>query len=149
MKNLIPIIIMLTFISGCNKKNMESGSSDSLIISAGYACGWGAGEDSLIITTNSIKYLFLIPAQSREPKINKTIALSGAELDSIKQSVNYEEFQKLNYNTCNICVDGCDEWITLYSERGSHRIRFSMGERIGSISALQDKLAEIRSKFNK
>jgi len=39
--------------------------------------------------------------------------------------VNIDNFVKLNYQTCNVCVDGCDEWILI------KRIIYPMGLDLG------------------
>jgi hypothetical protein len=148
MKYIIFLSLTFITITGCFKFNDNPNVDPGPIkLSAGFACGWGSGEDSLVIYTSAIKYMYWVPAQSREPKINMTKEISGATLDSILRTIDYAAFQKLNYNTCNICVDGCDEWITVYKGSESHRIRYSKGLKISSISALQDKLAEIRKEF--
>jgi hypothetical protein len=63
--------------------------------------------------------------------------------------VNLNDFLKLDYHSCNVCVDGCDEWISLKNSKISHLITFGKGTEIDKISKLQDKLAELRAEFNR
>jgi hypothetical protein len=152
MKNLLPIIFLLfTGLVGCKKSenNFSSKDNSSLKIIAGFMCGWGTGEDSLYISKTSIKYVYYFPATSMLPQINKTRSVQDTEWVNIVNSIDLNEFVKLNYNSCNICVDGCDEWISIQTNQVSHQIRFSKGIKIDSIYKLQNKIAQLRSEFNR
>jgi hypothetical protein len=59
-----------------------------------------------------------------------------------------DDFIKLNYNSCNICIDGCDEWIYMQNEESSHKITFGPGFKNDSINKLQTKLKQLRTEFN-
>jgi hypothetical protein len=138
-------------LAGCEKQkeyNINREES-TLKIRAGFMCGWGTGEDSLYISNSVIKYVYSIPAQSNIPKINKTRATTDDEWVNILNSLDLDNFLKLNYNSCNICVDGCDEWIKIQDDRVSHQIRFGLGAKIDSISNLQTLLAQYRSEFKR
>jgi hypothetical protein len=152
VKKLLPaIFLILTCLGGCDKSEKPNINSEesSLKIRAGYMCGWGAGEDSLYISSIVIKYVYSVPAQASFPKINKTRPTTAAEWTNILNSLDLNTFVKLDYNSCNICVDGCDEWIKIQDDQISHQIRFGMGLKIDSISDLQIILAQIRSEFNR
>jgi hypothetical protein len=82
-----------------------------LVIKAGYMCGWGSGQDSLIISSKMIQYVYSVPANSQIPEVNKARPTTPAEWNNILNSINFNNFLNLHYNSCNICVDGCDEWI--------------------------------------
>jgi hypothetical protein len=148
MKPIAFLVLTLFFaFSGCKKSGMAPGSD--LIIKAGFACGWGSGEDSLEISKTTVRYVYYIPAKSHEPVINKTRAVSDSEWTEILNDINLDEFVKLNYQTCNICVDGCDEWIFVQDDIISHNIRFNRGEKIDQIIKLQNKLEQLRTEFSK
>lgn len=153
MKELIPVVfLMLVCLGGCEKQENKSNinkEESSLKIRAGFMCGWGSGEDSLYISNTVIKYVYYVPAQSRLPKINETRTTTEAEWANVLNSLDLNNFVKLDYNSCNICVDGCDEWIKIQDDQISHQIRFGMGSKIDSISDLQTLLAQYRSAFNK
>jgi hypothetical protein len=149
VKKLIPVIfLIIACLGGCEKQENKS-NTNALKIRAGFMCGWGSGEDSLYISNTVIKYVYSVPAQSGLPKINKTRATTETEWANIINSLDLDNFIKLNYNSCNICVDGCDEWIKIQDDQISHQIRFGMGSKIDSISDLQTMLAQYRSEFNK
>ncbi len=145
LKTAIVILVILFFLFvGCNKNEGTSG----LTIRAGFACGWGAGEDSLEISRSGIKYVYYVPSKSSSALIRTSRSVTASEWNEITEIVNMDSFGRLNYNTCNICVDGCDEWIYINNGRISHSIRFTKGQEIESISELQKKLAELRAEFN-
>ena len=151
VKYTLLLILFLACLPGCRKQadNYSIKDPSLLRIDAGFECGWGTGADSLIITRSSIKYLYWIPAQSQNPIIDKTRSVSDTEWTSIVNSVNLNEFLLLNYNSCNICVDGCDEWIAIKNDEIFHQIRFGKGLQIDTIKTLQNKLAQLRTEFSR
>jgi hypothetical protein len=144
--NIVFIILISLFslIVGCEK----NGDTSGLTIRAGFACGWGTGEDSLEISRSGINYVYYVPSKSPAPMIRTSRSVAASEWNEITRIVNMNNFTRLNYNTCNICVDGCDEWIYIDNGRISHRIRFTKGQEIETITELQKKLAELRAEFN-
>lgn len=150
MKKL-PLVILsvLTAFLSCKKSDSAKTITDGsgLIIKAGYMCGWGAGEDSIEISQTKIKYVYSVPRESQQPKITETRDVSASEWNQIVNAVNMNDFVKLHYQTCNICVDGCDEWISINDGNVSHKIIYSKGQTIDSISNLQQKLAQLRTEF--
>ena len=149
MRLWFPVVIVIfisLLISNCKK--WDSTPTGDLVIMAGYMCGWGSGEDSITISVEGIKYKSSVPAQPLQPKIEKSRSVSRSEWNEIKKEVNLEVFRKLTYNTCNICVDGCDEWINIRDDDYFHGIRFGKGTQIDPISTLQARLASIRAEFN-
>lgn len=141
------ILTVLFCFSGCRKSELKPGSE--LIIKAGFACGWGSGEDSLEISKTTIRYVYYIPAKFREPVINITRPVTDSEWTEVLNDINLDDFVKLNYQSCNICVDGCDEWISIKGDQVSHEIRFAKGLNIDPIGKFQNKLAQLRAEFNK
>ena len=149
-KNHLLLIIFFSFyLITCNKTtdNPMIKDNNSLVIKSGFMCGWGAGQDSLIISSTMIKYVYSVPANSQIPEINKARPITDTEWNNILNSINLNNFLNLNYNSCNICVDGCDEWIAIKNDAISHQIRFGMGIKIDSIKPLQDILSQLRSEF--
>jgi hypothetical protein len=142
--SIITISLLIIFFS-CKKTKDDS----DLVINAGFVCGWGAGMDSIKITQKAIQYVSYIPARSSTPVINKNRAVSEGEWQDILNVVNTDDFLSLNYNSCNICFDGCDEWISVQNDRISHKITYGKGTSIDSISGLQDKIAQLRAEFSK
>ena len=136
-------LLLLIILFSCKKTD-----DDHLIIKAGFACGWGAGEDSLEITGSEIKYVYWVPSQSTKPLINETRAITKSEWDEIENTINIDSFSKLDYNSCNLCFDGCDEWISIHNDGTDYQIRYSMGLKIESIAKLQEIIDRIKAEFH-
>lgn len=139
-------ILLILFLSISCRKTDES--DDSLIIKAGFACGWGAGQDTLEISSSIIKYSFYVPQESSDPKIDASREVTRAEWKEIKEAVDMDAFLALEYNTCNICVDGCDEWIFIQNDKASHRISYDKGLQIETIKKLQDLISGLKAEFH-
>ena len=145
-KQLIVVISALFILLSCAKN--DSNQTSNLVIKAGFICGWGSGEDSIEITQTSIKYVYYIPGKSLQPQIRKARAVSSSEWTEIVNDINMDNFVRLNYQSCNVCVDGCDEWIFIQKGDLSYEIRFGKGAKIDTISELQIKLEQLRTEFN-
>ncbi len=145
---VLSIMTLIICITSCQKSNPDKTDNSGLVIKAGFVCGWGAGEDSIEITQTEIKYVYYVPSISQQPQIRKNRTVSISEWAEIINDVNMDDFVKLNYQTCNVCVDGCDEWIFIQKDSLSHEIRFDKGATIDTISNLQIKLGQLREEFN-
>ena len=143
---IVTVVLLMSF--GCKTVQTERTDNTSLVVKAGYICGWGSGEDSITVSQKEIKYIYYIPRKSQQAQITKTRPTTDAEWSEISDAVNIENFVKLNYNTCNVCADGCDEWISIQKGKVSHKITFDKGAKIDSISKLQVQLAKLRAIFN-
>ena len=149
---LIFFLIIPVALLSCIKTDLNIGShkstSSGLTVKAGFVCGWGSGTDSLEISSSEIKYSYYVPSSSSGAVIKKSRSVSETEWTEILTAVNKTEFARLDYQTCNVCVDGCDEWISVEQDTFSHKITFGKGFAIESISNLQSKLASLRAEFN-
>lgn len=149
MKTYPFVILLVTgLLLSCNNNELNQTNSSGLVIKAGFECGWGSGTDSIVISQAGIKYAYYIPGKSLQPQIAKTWSISNSEWTEIANEVDLNGFVKLQYQSCLICLDGCDEWIFIQNGDLSHKITFGKGRKIDSISSLQTKLAQIRAEFN-
>ena len=146
--NYLQIALCAILINACNQDGENPANNSGLVIQAGYICGWGSGTDSIQITKTAVRYVYYIPRKSQQPQIVKTRTVSESEWTEIINSINLEEFTKLNYNTCNVCFDGCDEWIQIHNDQTDHKITFGKGLKIDAINQLQEKLSRLRAEFN-
>ncbi|RXK48972.1 hypothetical protein [Aquirufa rosea] len=147
MKHLIFLIgIGMVFLS-CRNSSTDLIDPSDLKIKAGYICGWGSGIDTLEITNQTVRYVYYIPRQSMQAQISKTRKLSDQEWVDIRKALNWSQFNSLSYKTCNVCFDGCDEWIAVQNGALSHQITFTRGLKIDTINALQAKLAQLKAEF--
>lgn len=140
-------LLFCSLILTCTQKDVVQ--TDGLVIKAGFVCGWGSGTDSIQITPTAIHYRFFVPRESNQPKVDKTRAMAKGEWEELQSRVNLQEFNQLDYNSCNVCFDGCDEWIALQLGDSEHKITFGKGLAIESIRSLQEKLAQYRNELGK
>jgi hypothetical protein len=88
-----------------------------------------------------------VPRNSLKPQVVKSRKLSDQEWAEIKNVVNWSQFNLLKYKTCNVCFDGCDEWIAIQNGDLSHQITFTKGLKIDTISPLQSKIAQLKTEL--
>lgn len=141
-------ISFICFYSACNGDNSNPSNNSDLIIKAGYICGWGSGTDTLEISKTKISYVYYVPNKSDNPKIIKSRLITESEWNTILNCINTDDFIKLNYNECNYCRDGCDDWINIKNNQLYHQITYRKDMSIDTIKQLQIKLAELRKEFN-
>ena len=141
-------IFSILLNSSARTKTTQYEDSD-LTIKAGYICGLGSGQDTLTITEKKESYVFYVPRKSNKPEIKKSRTLTEKEWKEILSSFDMNDFLKLNYNICNVCIDGCDNWISVHSIKINHRLSFNYGMEIDSLKNLQVKLSQLRAEFQK
>jgi hypothetical protein len=148
-KFFLPLAIaMFFFISCVNNKSDLNLKTTKLEISYCSVCGWCAGGDSLHLTVDSTYFLKNKPCEELTNK--KDILTNKKDWNELLDLLDYEEFQKIDLNTCNVCADGCDSWITVTDGINSHTIRYGFADSstIETIRPFVDKLAEIKAKVN-
>jgi hypothetical protein len=60
------------------------------------------------------------------------------------------ELKKITLNSCNVCADGCDDWIYFENGTGSHYIRFGKTDpKLEPLKTFIDKLNVIKSQYSK
>jgi hypothetical protein len=140
---LLASMLFLLWAISCNKEKETSG----LTIIEGSVCGWCAGSDSVIISEYKINYRNMHSCDHHA--YSKVSHIEKSEWDKLTGIIDFDEFNNIHLNTCNVCVDGCDKWITLRNGSYSHTIRFGYQDSaaIQSIKPLVDKLDSIREAF--
>lgn len=146
---IIIIIITCSVFASCERVAQEDPEKDNyrIEIVMGTLCGWGAGGDSLVITKEITSYAFYAPSDDRD---FKTIDVTAEkEWNQLLTLLDFEEFQKININTCNVCVDGCDQWISVRTDSLYHHIRYGLGDTaaIKPILPFALKLDSIRKYY--
>jgi hypothetical protein len=142
---LLASMLLLLWAISCNKDKETSG----LTIIAGSACGWCAGKDSVIISEYDIKYRYMQSCDHHA--YSRITEMDKAEWDQLTRMINYDKFSHIHLNSCNVCVDGCDYWITIRSDSYSHSIRYGYGDSaaVQAIRPLIEKIDSIRQDFRK
>jgi hypothetical protein len=72
-----------------------------------------------------------------------------SEWDKLTGIIDFDEFNNIHLNTCNVCADGCDKWITIRNGSYSHTIRFGYQDSaaVQPIKPLVDKLDSLREVY--
>jgi hypothetical protein len=139
----LTVIISIVLMLSC-----EKGKDDNeFMIAMGTVCGWCGGSDSLVITEDKTSYEYNSPCDNNDLSRN---GLTGkSEWDELIELLDMDKFQNININTCYVCVDGCDTWISVKSGSVTHEIRFGFEDStaIMDIRPFVDKLDSIRTAF--
>jgi len=148
MKNhfsFIFFVLSTLIFTACLKEDLKT--HDKLLIEFGSACGWCAGEETITISESKIEYIRNIPCGENEGQTKLSRTYNSEEWEGLINSLNYDYFLTLDYNTCNVCVDGCDEFIFITKDGETHEIRYTPGNEIEGIESFQEKLYELLAGF--
>jgi len=158
MKRVIAILAgMCLLFSACDETIPENGETSGLKISSGSICGWCAGGDSLVLTQGKYDFVAFNPCSEWVYIIRKSGALTSKQWSDLLSEFNYEEFSAVDINTCNVCADGCDNWIEIELNEQKHRISFGQSHTdsvaimsilpfIGKLNELKDELTTITNE---
>lgn len=150
MKSRILLLACLIgFAFSCTFMEDEESDSD-LMIRTGTICGWGSVNDTLILTGDrTVRYVNYTRASAGKPLVEKKAELSPSELESLMALLNVKELKKLELNSCNVCFDGCDDWISFTDGTASHYIRFTKDDpKLQPIKAFVDQLNVLKAKYS-
>ena len=141
-KNILYVVFLLTmlFSLSCNKTETIVEVAPGFQIEYGTQCGWCAGNESISITQDKIQYLKLIPCGEKEGTTQKERTITNEEWQQLAGAFEFEVFETLHHSECNICVDGCDEIITISKDNKTHKISYSPNTEIQEIQQLQELL---------
>jgi hypothetical protein len=138
--HIILLIIVIFFLS-CEKEKY-----DNLEIATGSICGWCTGSDSLSISAEKTVYQYSESCLENHSVNRQT---HDKDWDKLIELLDLREFEEIELNTCFSCVDGCDTWICITHDSGSHQISFAFFDsaEIRDIRPFIDKLEEIRGSL--
>lgn len=150
MKYTIAFIYLLLIINGCSfNEPDESKQIQDYIIKTGTVCGWCSKNDTLTIKGNDIKYLNYLQCNNINPSSIKSGKLTQETLNSLILKLNFEEFKTIKLNSCNICFDGCDNWISVSKGNEFHLIRYSGNEaELNRIKVFIELLNGIKEQYS-
>lgn len=127
----------------------DDNESVDIIIKTGRECGWCGGRDSLTVTKLNSSYAFRSPCPGIDAK-NRNADTDPAEWDKLLATLNWDDFNQVQVNTCAVCADGCDTWISVEKNRETHRIRFNdSSNEIEPIRPFVEKLDSLIEAFRK
>ncbi len=148
MKALICGFFVLAAFISCNKASLGNKSAEDIEFAMGRQCGWCAGSDSLHISSVNTDYQYTAPCD--ESDFKKTAATASVNWNALISLLEYETFSKINVNSCDVCFDGCDTWISVKKGDEYHRIQFGASDsaKIQQILPLIKKLTEIKKQYS-
>jgi len=139
------------FACSCTYNSVENNVNEKAFrIITGTICGWCTVNDTLVIQGKSVRYVNYTNCSTGKPTKEKTGELTQAEVDLLISLLDFEEIRKIDINTCNVCVDDCDDWIQV--EKGSefHYIRYGKSDsKLKTIQPFIDRLNVIKSQYSK
>lgn len=146
LKTLLIILLVPLLFAGCAEDEPEK--QNDFKIEFGSECGWCGGEEFITITPGEILYSRHIPCGENKGTVAKSRKLTGSEWNEIIALANVELIHSLEYNKCNVCVDGCDEILRITEEENVHELRYDPCESIEGIEKLQQKLRALLQEMN-
>ena len=150
IKVIALISSLLMVLISCRYDHMAATDSQSkLIVKTGTICGWCAVNDTLSIRGDSIRYVNYTGCSNVAPVVEKKGQLLSGELDGLLSKLDINELKKIDLNSCNVCVDGCDDWIFFDNGVESHYIRFGKGDpKLETIRTFVDELNAIKARYS-
>jgi len=141
---LWPLILIAC---ACADNREEIIDKSALVIKTGTICGWCAQNDTLSISGNMVRYVNYTNCSSANPSVTKTGQIESSKLDDLLGKLDVSELKKLDMNSCNVCFDGCDDWISYSNGTDSHYIRFTRNDpKLQHIQAFVDQLFAIKAQ---
>jgi hypothetical protein len=151
MHKMLFTAFFIFLASSCRYESDQSHvktNTSVITIKTGTICGWCAVNDTLIIKGNSVRYVNYWDCMVNHSFGNSN-EIKPSELNDLLASLDFSTFTKLELNTCNLCVDGCDDWVFIEYGTDSHYIRFGKDDpEVQPIKSFIDELYMIKTKYS-
>jgi len=145
-------VILALALFACNSGQdevIQKSANQGLVIKTGTICGWCTINDTLVIRPGLYKYVNYAQC-GNQPVIQKNGELDAEKLSNLLSKFDFGKFKEINLNTCNVCFDGCDEWILYENGADSHYISFSKGDpQLEPIREFIELLNQIKAEASK
>ncbi len=148
--NLFAALVVLMGFACHNDQEqlVEKAGKTGVIIRTGTICGWCSVNDTLTLQSNSFRYVNYAQC-SANPTTELAGEIKSSEMSALLAKLDLKELKKLGLNSCNVCFDGCDDWILYENGSDSHYIRFSSDDpKLQPIKAFVDQLNTIKLKYS-
>ena len=141
--------LIILFAIACQDDQIVTEKLQSkLVIKTGTICGWCTMNDTLSIEGNSARYVNYTQCNNNMPALEKNGQIATSELEILLSEFDFNEFKKLDLNSCNVCFDGCDDWIYIDNGSESHYIRFTRNDpKLQPIQVFVDQLNAIKTQY--
>ena len=150
IRKFLIIITVIVLAFSCTYDSLDNKINNSdVMIKTGTVCGWCTLNDTLTITGNSVRYVNYANCSTNKPSIEKSGQITKIELDALLAKLDFAELKKLDLNTCNVCADGCDDWISYRKGTEMHSIRFTRNDpKLQFIQTFIEQLYAIKSEYS-
>jgi len=150
LRKFLIIITAIALVFSCTYDSLDDRNNNSdVTIKTGTVCGWCTLNDTLTITRNSVRYVNYANCSTNKPSIEKRGQITKIELDALLAKLDFTELKKLDLNTCNVCADGCDDWISFKKGTETHYIRFTRNDpKLQAIQTFIEQLYAIKSEYS-
>ncbi len=138
-------IVVLMILNACEESEIPV--QEKYIIEFGSECGWCAGQEFIAISNSNIEYTRNIPCGEEKGTKKREREITQQEWNEISSSFDYTEFKTLDYNSCNVCVDGCDEIIKITENDSIYEIRYSFPNEVEETKDLRQILNKIMEEM--
>jgi len=143
------ILAFLVICFSCTEQTIDDNSYSDIIIKTGTVCGWCTVNDTLTISGKNLRFVNYSNCSTTKASIEKNGELTNSELEKLVKLLDFEELKKLDMNSCNVCFDGCDDWITYSNGSDLHTIRYSRNDpKLKNIQAFVDELMRYKAKYS-
>ena len=101
-------ILVILLAVACQEDQLGTEKLQSnMVIKTGTICGWCSLNDTLTVSGNSLRYVNYIQCNNSMPAVEKNGQITTLEFEALLSKLDFNEFKKLNLNSCNVCFDGC------------------------------------------
>jgi len=151
IRRIVYVTLVIVIAISCHNNQLEEKDlNPNLIIRTGTVCGWCTVNDTLTIHGNAVRYVNYTKCDNSKPFVEKTGQLPTSELEALINKLDIGELKKIDLNSCNVCADGCDDWIFFDNGLQSHYIRFGKGDpKLQSVQLFIDQLNAIKLQYSK
>lgn len=150
IRRILFVAAFIVFDLSCTYHFIEGTETGAdVLIKTGTVCGWCSKNDTLTISETRVNYVDYKNCSTTNPAVNKSGQLTTAELNELLGKLDFDELKKLELNSCNVCADGCDDWISYKNGSQTHTIRFSRNDpKLAPIKDFVDQLNVIKSRYS-
>ncbi len=139
------LVVVLLIFNGCEE--IEIPEQENFKIEFGSECGWCAGQEFIAVTNSNIEYIRNIPCGDEKGTKKRERKITTQEWGEIQSSFDYSQFKTLQFNSCNVCVDGCDEIIKITKNDSIYKISYSSAEEVEETKKLRQILNKIMEEM--
>ena len=146
---IVFVLLLFSMFFSCADLSDENEFGDDFILKAGTVCGWCTVNDTLEIKGVEVRYVNYEQCNNAVAAVDKKGKLLKSEIENLLDKFDEKEFKSIELNTCNVCVDGCDNWIYFENSKGSHYIRFGGSDKkLEPIQMFIDQLFLIKESYS-